>query len=51
MIGADYVVVHPGNYKGMTIERGMLNVAEAIALAWRAVDAQLKRGAKLTDPA
>ncbi len=39
IIGADYLVVHPGNYKnGLTLEQGMLNVAEAMALAWRAVD-------------
>jgi deoxyribonuclease IV len=48
LIGAEYVVTHPGNYKGMTIEQGMLNVAEAIALAWRAVDARLKKKSKLT---
>jgi deoxyribonuclease-4 len=47
IIGADYVVTHPGNYKGLSIEQGILNVAEALALAWRAVHADLKRGAKL----
>jgi len=48
IIGAEYLVTHPGNYKGMTVEQGMLNVAEAIALAWRAVDPALKANAKLT---
>ena len=48
IIGADYLVTHPGNYKGQTIEQGMLNVAEALALAWHGVDAKLKASAKLT---
>jgi deoxyribonuclease-4 len=48
IIGADYLVTHPGNYKGLTVEQGMLNVAEAMALAWNAVDENLKRNAKLT---
>jgi deoxyribonuclease-4 len=48
LIGADYLVTHPGNYKGLTIEQGMLNVAEAMALAWRAVDPALACKAKLT---
>src|SRR5205807_783365 len=47
-IRAEYLVTHPGNYKGMTVEQGMLNVAEALALAWRAVDPSLKRKPKLT---
>ena len=38
IIGAEYVVAHPGNYKGLTREQGILNVAEALALAWRQVD-------------
>jgi deoxyribonuclease IV len=48
IIGADYLVAHPGTYKGQTIEQGMLNVAEAIALAWRSVNPVLKKGRKLT---
>lgn len=48
LIGADYLVTHPGNYKGLTIEQGMLNVAEALALAWRGVDANLAVRSKLT---
>ncbi|HEY7305198.1 MAG TPA: deoxyribonuclease IV [Bryobacteraceae bacterium] len=48
VIGADYVVAHPGNYKGLTVEQGMLNVAEAIILAWREVDPDLRRNAKVT---
>ncbi len=48
LIGAEYLVTHPGNYKGLTVEQGILNVAEALALAWRGVDATLKKNAKLT---
>jgi deoxyribonuclease-4 len=48
IIGADYLVVHPGNYKGLALEQGMLNVAEAIALAWRAVDDAQKVNPRLT---
>ncbi len=48
LIGAEYLVAHPGNYKGLTLEQGMLNVAEAIALAWRGVDPELQRDAKLS---
>ncbi len=47
LIGAEYLVTHPGNYKGLTIEQGMLNVAEAMALAWRGVDARLTANPKL----
>ena len=47
LIGAEYLVTHPGNYKGLTIEQGMLNVAEAVALAWRAVDPKLTVNPKL----
>src|SRR5579884_2102807 len=48
LIGADYLVTHPGNYKGMTVEQGMLNVAEALALAWHGVEPGLKKNARLT---
>ena len=48
LIGADYLVAHPGNYKGVTVEQGMLNVAEGLALAWRAVDASLKHNPRFT---
>ncbi|MBV9406040.1 MAG: deoxyribonuclease IV [Acidobacteriaceae bacterium] len=48
LIGANYLVTHPGNYKGMTIEQGMLNVAEALARAWRGVHPSLQKGARLT---
>jgi deoxyribonuclease-4 len=48
MIGADYVVAHPGNYKGLSIEQGILNVAEGIALAWRGIDCELKKRAALS---
>jgi deoxyribonuclease-4 len=48
ILGAEYLVVHPGNYKGQTVEQGLLNVAEAIALAWRDVDDALKVKPRLT---
>lgn len=48
IIGADYLVTHPGNYRGLTIEQGMLNVAEALALAWRGVDPALCENSKLS---
>lgn len=41
IIGAEYLVIHPGNYKDLTLEQGILNVAMSLALAWRAVDASL----------
>jgi deoxyribonuclease-4 len=48
LIGADYLVAHPGNYKGLTLQQGMLNVAEAIVLAWRGVEPALTRDPRLT---
>ncbi len=48
LIGAEFLVAHPGNYKGLTPEQGMLNVAGGIALAWRGVDEQLSKGSKLS---
>jgi deoxyribonuclease IV len=48
LIGAEYVVSHPGNYKDLTLEQGILNVAEALATAWRNVDAHLRKQSKLT---
>lgn len=48
LIGADYLVAHPGNYKGLTVEQGVLNVAEGLALAWHSVDVKLKAQSKLT---
>jgi deoxyribonuclease IV len=47
LIGADYLVAHPGNYKGLSLEQGIFNVAEGLVLGWRAVDAKLKRKPKL----
>ncbi len=32
-IGAEYLVAHPGNYKGQTIEQGILHVLESVAAA------------------
>jgi deoxyribonuclease-4 len=43
IIGAEYLVVHPGNYKGLTPEQGIVNVAMSLAEAWRAVDPTLIR--------
>ncbi len=48
VIGADYLVAHPGNYKGLSIEEGVINVAEALAQAWRAVPPSVQRASKLT---
>jgi deoxyribonuclease-4 len=48
LIGAEYLVAHPGNYKGLTLQQGMLNVAEALVLAWRAIDPILKGNSNLT---
>jgi len=47
LIGADYLVAHPGNYKDLTLEQGLLNVVEAMAMGWRAVDESLKKRPKL----
>ena len=48
VIGAEYLVAHPGNCKGLTVEQGVRNVAEALARAWRRVSSELKRRSKLT---
>jgi deoxyribonuclease-4 len=48
LIGADYLVAHPGNYKGLTVEEGILNVSEAMAIACREVDDSLKKNARLS---
>lgn len=48
LIGADYLIAHPGNYKGLTLEQGIFNVAEGLALAWRGVDPKLTRNPKLS---
>ena len=48
LIGAEYLVAHPGNYKGLTAEQGILNVAEAIVLACRNVDPALLNNPRLT---
>jgi deoxyribonuclease-4 len=32
-IGAEYLVAHPGNYKGQTIEQGILHFLESVAAA------------------
>jgi deoxyribonuclease IV len=34
-IGAEYLIAHPGNYKGQSIEQGMLHVLEGVAEAAR----------------
>jgi deoxyribonuclease IV len=48
IIGAEYLVAHPGNHKGLSLEQGLLNVAEAMVLAWRLVPAELLKKPKLT---
>jgi deoxyribonuclease-4 len=47
-IGAEYLVIHPGSYKGLTVEQGMVNVAEAVKLAWCAVAPAFKKRPRLT---
>jgi len=47
LIGAEYLVVHPGNHKEQSLEQGLLNVAEAMALAWRDVDESLQAKPRL----
>jgi deoxyribonuclease-4 len=37
-IGAEYLVAHPGNYKGQTIEEGLLHFLEGVTEAARDVD-------------
>ncbi len=32
-IGAEYLVAHPGNYKGQTVEQGILNFLEGVSAA------------------
>ena len=32
-IGAEYLVAHPGNYKGQTVEQGILHFIEGVAAA------------------
>jgi len=48
VIGADHLVAHPGNYRGLSLEQGMLNVAEALALAWRSLPVDMRRQARFT---
>jgi deoxyribonuclease IV len=48
LIGAEFLVAHPGNYKDLTPEQGLLNVAEGLAVAWRGVNEQLKKEARVS---
>jgi len=48
LIGAEYLVAHPGNYKGLPILQGIENVADAIADAWHGIDLSLRRKPKLS---
>jgi len=48
LIGAEYLVAHPGSYKGLSVEQGIFNVAEALVMAWRAVEPKLRRKPKLS---
>lgn len=47
VIGADYLVAHPGNYKDLTREQGILNVAEGLAKSWMGVRDELKKNTGL----
>jgi deoxyribonuclease-4 len=48
LIGAHYLVAHPGNYKGLSLEQGILNVAAAIITAHHAIDTALLKNPRLT---
>ena len=48
LIGAEYLVIHPGSYRGLTVEEGIKNVAEGLKQAWRTIDKKLRKGSKLT---
>ena len=37
-IGAEYLVAHPGNYKGLTVEQGILRFIEGVAEAARGLN-------------
>jgi deoxyribonuclease-4 len=37
-IGAEYLVAHPGNYKGLTVEQGILRFLEGVAEAARGIN-------------
>jgi deoxyribonuclease-4 len=37
-IGAEYLVAHPGNYKGQTLEQGILHVLEGITASAQGLD-------------
>jgi deoxyribonuclease-4 len=37
-IGAEYLVAHPGNYKGQTVEQGILHFLEGVATAANALN-------------
>jgi deoxyribonuclease-4 len=37
-IGAEYLVAHPGNYKGQSVEQGILHVLESVAAAAQGLD-------------
>src|SRR5579863_1072138 len=46
-IGAEYLVAHPGNYKGQTVEQGILHVLEGIATAAQGLTFERKAFGKL----
>jgi deoxyribonuclease-4 len=48
LIGAEYLVIHPGSYRGLTAEEGIQNVVEGLAQVWCALDRQLTKSSKLT---
>jgi deoxyribonuclease-4 len=39
-IGAEYLVAHPGNYKGQSLEEGLLSVVEGLASASHGLSSQ-----------
>ncbi len=48
LIGAEYLVLHPGSYRGLTVEEGIQNVAAGLAQAGRALDDKLMKRSQLT---
>ncbi len=48
LIGAEYLVIHPGSYRGLTVEEGIRNVAAGLAQAGRTLDNKLTKRSPLT---
>ncbi len=47
-IGAEYLVIHPGNYKNLALEQGLINAAEGMIAAWNKAQQTLKQSPPLT---